>query len=139
MMMQPKNMMISRHYGINFHNSRLVRLENGAYKIPEIPLMSLGHIRSIWWDYRLSSTNEELPVFVYWRDVTNYLGEVSKPEINWRSGHTVDPERVCLIAEVLQDAQSFAEFLRLEVVNGRGDAVIQRLADCWDKQIEEAA
>ena len=74
-------------------------------------------------------------IWVYWPSVTLYTGEVTKPKIRWNSGHTTDPEYVCLFLEVLQDAQCFSEWLRLEITDGPigGDKIIRQFA-AWEEQ-----
>tara|TARA_Y100000114_G_scaffold85205_1_gene78732 strand:+ start:508 stop:924 length:417 start_codon:yes stop_codon:yes gene_type:complete len=138
--MQPRNKSFYRKYGLQYNTRNLVRNDEG-YRIPDIPSMKLEHIEKLYWEYRLSATDEALPVWVYWPNVTLYTGEVSKPEIRWRSGDTTDPEYVCLFLEVLQDAQCFSQWLRLEITDGPigGDKIIRQFATWEEQQHEDAA
>ena len=138
--MQPRNKSFYRKYGLKHNTRNLVRTDTG-YKIPEISSMELKHISTLFWEYRLSATDEMLPIWVYWPSVTLYTGEVTKPEIRWNSGHTTDTEYVCLFLEVLQDAQCFSQWLRLEIMDGPigGDKIIRQFATWEEKQHEDAA
>jgi len=138
--MQPRNKSFYRKYGLKFNTRNLVRNDEG-YTIPEVSSMKLEHIQTLFWDYRLSATDEPLPVWVYWPNVILRNCEVTKPEIRWNSGDTTDPEYVCLIAEVLQDAQCFSHWLRLQVRDGPmgGDKIIRQFATWEEQQHEDAA
>ena len=137
--MQPKNKSFYRRYGLRYNTRNLVRNDEG-YRIPEISSMKLEHIEKLYWEYRLSATDEALPVWVYWPNVTLH-GEVTKPEIRWNSGDTTDPEYICLFLEVLQDAQCFSQWLRLEMTDGPigGDKIIRQFATWEEQQHEDAA
>jgi hypothetical protein len=59
--MQPRNKSFYRKYGLKFNTRNLVRNDEG-YGIPEISSMELKHIDTLFWEYRLSASDERLGV-----------------------------------------------------------------------------